>query len=121
MPRILVVDDSASMREMVGYSLESAGHEVSFAVDGVHAIKVIEAADEPFDAILTDIHMPNMDGLELLRNIRAMDDYRFTPVIVLTTDTDDGVKAEGKAAGATGWVVKPFNPQKLIQSIARVV
>ena len=119
MAHLLVVDDSASMREMVEYALSSAGHDITCAVDGVQALEI--ARKLPFDLVVTDIHMPNMDGIELLRKLRATSTYQFIPILVLTTDSDESLKEEGKAAGATGWIVKPFNPEKLIQLINRVL
>jgi two-component system chemotaxis response regulator CheY len=117
--RVLAVDDSASMRQMVSYTLKSAGYDVAEAEDGVAALKL--AAQEKFRLVLADVNMPNMDGLTLVRSLRSMPDYKFTPLLVLTTESTPEKKAEGKAAGATGWLVKPFNPDQLIATVQRVL
>lgn len=119
MARILAVDDSASLREMVIYTLENAGHIVVEASDGVEAMKVAENSD--FDLILTDVNMPNMDGIMLIKSLRSIPKYNYTPMLMLTTESGDDKKHEGKAAGATGWLVKPFNPEKLIAVIDKVL
>ena len=110
--KILIVDDSATVRQAVRMSLQS-GFECIDAVDGVDALAKL--ATETFDLIMTDINMPNLDGFDLVREIRKMTKYRFTPVVVLTTEASEELKMRGKAAGATGWIVKPFHPDQLIK------
>ncbi|NLG75566.1 MAG: response regulator [Xanthomonadaceae bacterium] len=116
---ILAVDDSASMRQMVRYTLEGAGYKVVQAADGVEALEF--AKTSPADLVLTDVNMPRMDGLTLVRELRALADYRFTPMLVLTTESGQDTKQRGKQAGATGWIVKPFNPEQLLATIAKVL
>ena len=117
--RILAVDDSTSMRQMVAFTLKSAGFEVSEAADGAIALDM--AKKEKFNLVLCDVNMPNMEGLTLVRHLRQLPDYKFTPLLMLTTESTPEKKAEGKAAGATGWLVKPFNPEQLIATVKRVV
>ncbi len=116
---ILAVDDSASMRQMVGFTLRQAGYYVVEAVDGVAALEY--ARDNNVDLVLTDVNMPRMDGITLVRELRQLVNYKFVPMLVLTTEAGQEKKMEGKAAGATGWLVKPFNPEKLIATIAKVI
>jgi two-component system chemotaxis response regulator CheY len=116
---ILAVDDSASMRQMVRFTLESAGYQVMQAADGVEALELAKANSA--DLVLTDVNMPNMDGISLVRELRALDSYKFVPMLVLTTESGSDTKQRGKAAGATGWIVKPFNPEQLLATIARVL
>lgn len=117
--RILAVDDSASMRQMVTFSLRSAGYDVVGAEDGVIALE--KAKTEKFNAVVADVNMPNMDGISLIRALRQLPDYRFTPMLLLTTESGMDKKQEGKAAGATGWLVKPFNPEQLIATLQKVL
>lgn len=117
--KILAVDDSPSMREMVCFTLESAGYDVVEAVDGVDALA--KAQGEEFGLVLTDVNMPNMDGIQLTGELRKLDAYRFIPILVLTTESAADKKSEGKEAGATGWIIKPFNPEKLLSTIQRVL
>ncbi len=116
--RALTVDDSKTMRDMVSYTLKNVGFEVMEAEDGQKALSVL--AGQKVDVIITDLNMPVMDGITLIRNLRAKPEYKFTPILMLTTESDETKKAEGKNAGATGWIVKPFNPEKLVQVIQRV-
>ncbi len=116
---ILAVDDSASMRQMVRYTLEAAGYTVMQAADGVEALEV--ARQRGADLVLTDVNMPRMDGITLVRELRALDTYKYTPMLVLTTESGPETKQRGKQAGATGWIVKPFNPEQLLATIARVL
>jgi two-component system, chemotaxis family, chemotaxis protein CheY len=118
-PRILAVDDSASMRQMVAFALTSAGFEVVEAEDGVVALE--KAKKERFNAVVADVNMPNMDGITLIRHLRQLPDYRFTPLLMLTTEAGLDKKQEGKAAGATGWLVKPFNPEQLVATLRKVL
>jgi two-component system, chemotaxis family, chemotaxis protein CheY len=119
MSRILAVDDSPSMRQMVAFTLRSAGFDVAEAEDGVIALEL--ARKEKFSLAIVDINMPNMDGMALVRALRAEADYKFTPLLMLTTEASPERKQEGKAAGATGWIVKPFNPEQLVATIKRVL
>ncbi|MFK8013993.1 MAG: response regulator [Gammaproteobacteria bacterium] len=119
MPRILTVDDSASLRQMVAFSLRSAGHEVEEAFDGVDGLE--KADSDQFDAFIVDVNMPRMDGITLVRKLRTLDKYAHTPILILTTESTTERKREGRDAGATGWMVKPFNPQQLIDTVRRVV
>lgn len=115
---ILAVDDSRTMREMIVFTLEGAGFEVMAAEDGNDALKVL--GNQHVDAIITDLNMPNMNGFQLIEALRANPTYKFTPILVLTTESGDDKKQTGKAAGATGWIVKPFNPEKLISVVNKV-
>ena len=117
MARILAVDDSAAMRQMVGVTLKAAGPDVLDASDGDEALE--RARKFPADLVITDVNMPNMDGLSLVRALRQMPQYRLTPILVLTTEAGPEKKSEGKAAGATGWVVKPFNPERLVAAVGK--
>ena len=119
MARILAVDDSASMRQMVVYTLRQAGHEVVEASDGADALG--KAKGGSVDLVLTDINMPNMDGITLIRQLRGLPAYKFTPILTLTTEAGADKKAAGKAAGATGWIVKPFNPDQLLATVKKVL
>ena len=119
MANILAVDDSASMRQMVAFTLKSAGHIVTEASDGQQALEV--AKGKTFDLVLSDVNMPNMDGIALTRELRTLPNFKFTPILMLTTEAGLEKKTEGKAAGATGWIVKPFNPEQLLATIKKVV
>lgn len=119
MTRILAVDDSPSMRDMVRIALTGAGFEVTQATDGEEALKL--AREQAFDLILSDVNMPRMDGIQLIRALRAESSYRHTPILMLTTDGSADRKREGKEAGATGWMVKPFDPAQLIATMLRVL
>lgn len=119
MSKILAVDDSKSMRQMVAMSLKSAGHDVTEAEDGVQALTAAKQAQ--FDIVVTDINMPNMNGIELIHALRALPNYKFTPILCLTTESSGDMKTKGKEAGATGWIVKPFSPEKLLSVINRVL
>lgn len=119
MARILAVDDSAAMRQMVGITLTGAGHQVEHAADGFAALEL--AGRSRFDLVITDVNMPRMDGITLVRQLRALAGYRFVPMLVLTTEATAQRKQEGRAAGATGWLVKPFNPERLLDTIAKVL
>ena len=119
MPRILTVDDSAAMRQMVEVTLKSAGYDVQQAKDGREALDIAGAS--AFDLVITDVNMPQMDGLTLVRELRGMESYRHTPLLVLTTEATAERKTEGRQAGATGWHVKPFNPDRLLATVAKVL
>ncbi len=119
MAKILAVDDSASMRQMVAFTLKGAGHDVVEAVDGVDALA--KAKGQKFDLVISDVNMPNMDGITLIKELRAIPDFKFTPMLMLTTESTGDKKQQGKAAGATGWIVKPFNPDQLLATIGKVL
>ena len=116
--KILAVDDSRTMREMVSFTLKSAGYEVIEAEDGQMALTAL--TNTKVDAVITDLNMPNMNGFELIKSLRGKPEYKFTPILMLTTEGDDSKKQEGKSVGATGWIVKPFNPEKLIEVVKKV-
>lgn len=116
---VLIVDDSSSMRQMLSFTLKEAGFAVHEGVDGKDGLVKLDG--HSFDLVITDLNMPNMDGITFIRNIRQRQAHKFTPVLMLTTESDAGKKAEGKSAGATGWLVKPFNPPQLLQTIAKVL
>ncbi len=119
MATILAVDDSASMRQMVAFTLKGAGHEVVEAADGVDALS--KAKTKKFDLVISDVNMPNMDGITLIRELRSLPAFKFTPILMLTTESTADKKQEGKQAGATGWIVKPFNPDQLLATIKKVL
>jgi len=119
MASILAVDDSASMRQMVSFTLKGAGYTVVEAVDGVDALN--KAQQQKFDCVVTDVNMPNKDGITLIRDLRALPNYKFVPMLMLTTESGMDKKQQGKAAGATGWIVKPFNPEQLLKTIKKVL
>lgn len=116
--KILAVDDSKTMRDMVSFTLKGAGYEVIEAHDGKMALQ--QLAKGKVDLVITDVNMPNMDGLTLVRTLRADPIHKVTPILVLTTEGDATKKNEGRAAGATGWIVKPFEPDKLVQVVQKV-
>lgn len=115
---VLAVDDSKTMRDMVAFTLRGAGYTVVEADHGLSALKVLQG--QKVDVIITDVNMPEMDGLTLTRKIRAQPVHAGTPILILTTESDQSKKDEGRAAGATGWIVKPFSPDKLLQIVAKV-
>jgi two-component system chemotaxis response regulator CheY len=116
---ILIADDSASMRQLVSFALRDAGYEVVEANDGSDALTKSEASS--VDMVVTDLNMPGLDGIELIRRLRKLSQYRFTPIIMLTTESQDSKKQEGKTAGASGWIVKPFTPEQLIGVIKKFI
>ena len=115
---ILTVDDSTTMRAMLMLALSEAGFKVVQAVDGVHGLEVLGA--ETPDVIITDINMPRLDGFGFIEGVRKHERHRAVPVLVLTTESDDAKKERARRAGATGWIVKPFNAEKLVTAIRRV-
>ena len=119
MHSILAVDDSASMRQMVAFTLKGAGYNVIEAADGQEAYD--KAKGETVDLVLTDQNMPRMDGITLVKNLRGLATYSNTPILILTTESSDEMKAKGRAAGATGWLVKPFDPGKLLDVVRKVI
>lgn len=119
MANILAVDDSKSMRALVLSVLTDAGHEVVQASDGVEALEV--AKNQAVNLVLADVNMPNMDGITLVKELRGLPDYKFVPILMLTTEISAERKKEAKSAGATGWLVKPFDPGQLIATIGKVL
>jgi two-component system, chemotaxis family, chemotaxis protein CheY len=119
MASILVVDDSTTMRQMVAFTLTSAGHEVVEAPDGNKALGF--AKQRKFDLVITDVNMPGMNGIDLVQSLRGLPDCKFIPILVLTTEAGDELKQKGKSAGATGWIVKPFNPEVLLDTLKKVL
>jgi two-component system chemotaxis response regulator CheY len=115
---IMTVDDSASIRQMVGFTLKEAGYDVIEAADGKDALSKLNGN---IGMVITDLNMPNLDGIGLIRELRANAAYKFMPVIMLTTESQDSKKQEGKAAGATGWIVKPFTPEQLLTVVKKVL
>jgi two-component system chemotaxis response regulator CheY len=115
----MTADDSASVRQMVAFTLKQNGYEVIEAVDGKDALQKLTG--KKVDLLLTDLNMPNLDGLGLIRGVRAGSLNKFIPIIMLTTESQDSKKAEGKAAGATGWIVKPFKPEQLLAVVKKVL
>ncbi|OFX23557.1 MAG: two-component system response regulator [Bacteroidetes bacterium GWA2_31_9b] len=116
---ILIVDDSESIREVVKFTLENEGYNVMIGVDGNDALQYLNG--KPIDLVITDLHMPNMDGIELIRHIRTIDAYKHIPILFLTTESQVSKKMEAKDAGATGWIIKPFVPAKLIDALKKVI
>jgi two-component system chemotaxis response regulator CheY len=119
MPVILAVDDSPSMRKMVAFTLTGAGYQVVEAVDGIEAYE--KAQSQMFDLVLTDQNMPRLDGLGLTRKLRDHPQFKTVPILMLTTESSDLMKQAGRAAGATGWLVKPFDPARLLEVIKKVI
>lgn len=120
MPKtIMTVDDSASVRQMVAFTLKEAGYDVIEACDGKDALTKI--GKQPVHMIITDLNMPNMDGISLIRAARAIPTLKFIPIIMLTTESQETKKTEGKSAGATGWIIKPFRPEQLLAVTKKVL
>jgi len=117
--RVMIVEDSRSLRRMIRSVLMQDGHEVLEAEDAEQAFAVVHAT--PPDLVITDIHMPGMDGLSFVRSLRALPPFRFTPILVLTTEWAKEMKQRGLAAGATGWIVKPFDPQQLCHLVGQLL
>lgn len=116
---IMTVDDSTSMRQMVKATLQSAGYGVVEAADGQEALDY--ARENSVDLVISDVNMPRMDGITLVHELRALSTYRLTPLLLLTTESSQEKKLEGKRAGATGWIVKPFNPQQLLATLQKLL
>ncbi|HYD29461.1 MAG TPA: response regulator [Azospirillaceae bacterium] len=116
--RVLTVDDSRTIREMVAFTLRGAGYEVAEASDGPSGLNLLKTTK--FDCIISDINMPGMDGIAFTKAVRATPNHRSAPVLLLTTESDPEKKTLGKQAGATGWLTKPFNPDKLIETVRKV-
>lgn len=115
----LIVDDSTSMRQMVAYTLRQAGFAVLEGCDGADALEKL--GEQRVSLVITDLNMPVMDGIEFIRRLRARPNAKYTPVLMLTTESQISKKQEGKSAGATGWIVKPFQPEKLLEVVAKVL
>ena len=116
---ILTVDDSTTMRQMIAFTLTQAGYQVVEAADGEAALAL--ARMRGADLVITDVNMPKMDGITLVEELRRLKPYQFTPILVLTTESSPEMKMRGKAAGATGWIVKPFSPEKLLETVQKVL
>ncbi len=117
--RIMTADDSASVRQMVSFTLKQAGYEVVEAIDGKDALSKLEGSG--IHMVLTDLNMPNLDGIGLIKGLRSHAAYKFIPIIMLTTESQESKKLEGKQAGATGWIVKPFKPEQLVAVVKKVL
>jgi two-component system chemotaxis response regulator CheY len=115
---ILTVDDSATIRQTIRLTLSSAGYNVAEAASGNQALE--QCAAKSFDLVVTDLNMPGIDGIELIRSLRARPQFKFTPILMVTTDSQQERKMQGKAAGATGWIVKPFTPEQLLGVVKKV-
>lgn len=116
---ILAVDDSASIRQMVSFTLRSAGYNVVEASDGQEGLE--RARDAGVNLVLTDQNMPRMDGISMIKSLRGMPQYQNVPILVLTTESSDALKQQARAAGATGWLVKPFDPKRLVDVLHKVL
>ncbi|MDP2336572.1 MAG: response regulator [Bacteroidota bacterium] len=120
MPKqILIVDDSESIREILTYSIENAGYGVMVACDGLDALQYFDG--RPIDLLLTDYHMPKLNGLELIGKVRKKEDYKFIPILVLSTENQLEMIKEARDSGATGWLMKPFSTEKLLQTLRKVI
>jgi two-component system, chemotaxis family, chemotaxis protein CheY len=117
---VLTIDDSRTMREMLHHALVEAGYRVLQAADGIEGLEVLQAHGRSIDVVITDINMPRLDGFGVIEGVRASPDHRATPILVLTTESDGAKKDRARSAGATGWIVKPFNPVKLVDAVRRV-
>lgn len=116
---ILIVDDSASLRQVVGIALKSAGYDVVEACDGKDALEKL--GGQRVHLIISDVNMPNMDGISLVKEVKQKPDYKFTPIIMLTTESQESKKEEGRAAGAKAWVVKPFQPAQMLAAVSKLI
>ena len=116
---ILSVDDSSTMRQMIGFTLRGADYDLLEAADGLQALEVVKG--RKVDMVITDVNMPGMDGLTLVKRLRALPEFRFIPILVLTTESDQAMKLRGKEAGATGWITKPFSPDKLLEVVNKTI
>ncbi len=116
---IMIVDDSASLRQVVAITLKGAGYDTIEACDGQDAIN--KMTGQKIHLIISDVNMPNMDGITFVKNVKQMANYKFTPIIMLTTESQDSKKKEGQAAGAKAWVVKPFQPQQVLDAVSKLI
>jgi len=118
---IMVVDDSASIRQVMNLTLKKAGYDVIEACDGLDAIGKLDGSSQRVNLIVCDVNMPNMDGISFLKSLKEKQNHRFTPVIMLTTESQESKKQEGKAAGAKAWVVKPFKPEQMLEAVSKLI
>ena len=116
---IMTVDDSASMRQMISFTLTREGYQVLDAADGEDAIGKLDGKE--VDLVITDLNMPNLDGIGLIKKLKETPKHKFTPILMLTTESQESRKMEGKAAGATGWIVKPFKPEQLVAVVKKIL
>lgn len=116
---IMIIDDSASVRQVVGITLKKSGYEVQEASDGRDAVSKLKG--QKIHLMICDVNMPNMDGITFLKTVKTMPNYKFTPIIMLTTESQESKKQEGKDAGAKAWIVKPFKPEQLIAAVSKLV
>ena len=116
---ILIVDDSASVRQVLTLSLKSAGYDVIEGVDGMDALAKLTG--QKVHLIISDVNMPNMDGITFVKEVKKLADYKFTPIIMLTTESQEGKKQEGQAAGAKAWVVKPFHAEQMLNAVSKLI
>ena len=116
---VMIVDDSASLRQVVAIALKGAGYDVIEACDGKDALSKLNGAK--INLIISDVNMPNMDGITFVKETKKLANYKFTPVIMLTTESQEGKKAEGQAAGAKAWVVKPFKPEQMLNAVSKLI
>ncbi len=116
---VLIVDDSASMRQLVSFALRDAGYNVVDAINGKDAMNKLNGTK--IEMVITDLNMPEMDGIEFIKQVRNNPGYKFTPIVMLTTESQESKKQEGKQAGASGWIVKPFTPEQLIDIVKKFV
>jgi two-component system chemotaxis response regulator CheY len=117
--KVLIVDDSSAIRQSISFVLQQSGYEVVEANDGVDGLEKLTASGS-VDLIITDVNMPNMDGISMIKKVREKDEWKFLPIIVLTTESQGSKMNEGKEAGATGWIVKPFSAEKLLSVVKKV-
>ena len=117
--KVLVVDDSASLRQVVSIALKGAGYNVLEACDGKDALTKLNG--QKIHLIISDVNMPNMDGISLVKAVKELPNYKFTPIIMLTTESEESKKKEGQAAGAKAWVVKPFQPSQMLAAVSKLV
>ena len=115
---ILIVDDSASLRQVVAIALKGGGYDVVEAVDGKDGLAKLNG--QKIHLIISDVNMPNMDGIAFVKAVKQLPNYKFTPIIMLTTESQEGKKMEGQAAGAKAWVVKPFKPEQMLAAVAKL-
>lgn len=116
---VMIVDDSASLRQVVGIALKGAGYTVLEACDGKDALAKLTG--DKIHLIISDVNMPNMDGITFVKELKKLANYKFTPVIMLTTESQEGKKAEGQAAGAKAWVIKPFQPDQMLAAVSKLI
>jgi two-component system, chemotaxis family, chemotaxis protein CheY len=116
---ILIVDDSSSVRDLITFTLETAGYKVLRGIDGSDALKHLTSTD--IDLVITDLHMPKLDGIGLIKEIRSRPKYKFVPILVLTTETQVAKKQNAREAGATGWIIKPFEQDQLLNVVQKVM